>query len=194
MELVQVHPYHLKKQDGGGTMSNIYFISDTHFDHANIIPYARRPYRDVKHMNEELIKNWNSIVNNDDTVFHIGDAFWYPSVKNMKPIMEQLNGTIYLIRGNHDTATRSMYIRSGFADVYDEIIIDSFLLTHHPMWGGEFKKRQEQDSITHNICGHVHLNLHFLYSYNICVCVELIDYRPISFEKIKQMITITWRE
>lgn len=171
-------------------MSNIYFISDTHFGHKNIIPYADRPFTDVLDMQEKLIANWNNTVNKEDIVYHLGDFAWYPSVKNMQPILERLNGTVYLIRGNHDKGTRSMYIRSGFADVFDELIIDNFLLTHHPVWEGEFKKRRELDGVTHNICGHVHLDTHFLYPYNICVCVELIDYKPVSFEKIKEVVIV----
>lgn len=50
-----------------------FFTSDTHFGHANIINLCKRPFRDVNHMNDMLVENWNSVVTDDDTVFYLGD-------------------------------------------------------------------------------------------------------------------------
>jgi len=76
-----------------------YFLtSDCHFDHKNIIKYCNRPFKDVDHMNNELVRRWNERVKDEDIIFHIGDfGFdkgykWYP----------KLNGMKYMIRGNHD--------------------------------------------------------------------------------------------
>lgn len=47
----------------------IYFIADTHFDHANIIRFCNRPFTSVEEMNETLIVNWNRKVHGNDTVY-----------------------------------------------------------------------------------------------------------------------------
>jgi calcineurin-like phosphoesterase family protein len=82
-------------------MKNLFFISDTHWGHKNIIKYSNRPYADVVEMNEGLITNWNAVVKPADTVWHNGDfAFMqYPDFKN---VLRRLNGTIHVILGNHD--------------------------------------------------------------------------------------------
>ena len=35
--------------------SGVFFTSDTHFNHTNIIRFCSRPFKDVEHMNETLI-------------------------------------------------------------------------------------------------------------------------------------------
>ena len=42
--------------------SRVFFTSDTHFNHTNIIRYCDRPFKSTDEMNEKLIGNWNSAV------------------------------------------------------------------------------------------------------------------------------------
>ena len=51
----------------------IWFTSDTHFRHANIIKFSGRPFANVEEMNEELIRRWNEAVPDNGIVFHLGD-------------------------------------------------------------------------------------------------------------------------
>ena len=70
---------------------NLFFTSDTHFWHSNIIKYCNRPFMDIEEMNEEIIKRWNDKIEKDDLVFHLGDfAFCGPS--QYKTLLERLNG------------------------------------------------------------------------------------------------------
>ena len=55
-------------------MSKVFFTSDTHFGHNNIIKYSGRPFKDANHMDEMLIKNWNATVSENDEVYHLGDV------------------------------------------------------------------------------------------------------------------------
>lgn len=78
-----------------------FFTSDTHFGHRNIIKYANRPFKDVEHMDEILIRNWNDTVGPDDTVFHLGDVA-LGSWERWHNILTRLSGYKILVVGNHD--------------------------------------------------------------------------------------------
>jgi calcineurin-like phosphoesterase family protein len=83
----------------------IFFTSDHHFDHANIIKYCNRPFLSVDEMNEEIVKRWNQVVDANDTVYYLGDfSLGKGSVEKFVP---RLNGEKYLVMGNHDACTSS---------------------------------------------------------------------------------------
>ena len=69
----------------------IYFISDTHFNHKNIIKYCNRPFKDVEEMNKVLIENWNNTVTDFNTIFHLGDVA-LTNESEMKEIISKLKG------------------------------------------------------------------------------------------------------
>ena len=96
--------------------SRVYFTSDTHFNHANIIRYCQRPFKDVTDMNEAMIANWNRTVGDDDIVFHLGD-FCLGGAAEWTQILDRLNGKIYLILGNHDLKN----IRQGFIGRFEHV-------------------------------------------------------------------------
>ena len=64
----------------------IYVISDTHFSHNNIIEYCDRPYKNTLEMNQDIIKKWNSVVTENDIVFHLGDV-GFGLVEQLKPMI-----------------------------------------------------------------------------------------------------------
>src|SRR6185503_2555547 len=82
----------------------IWFISDTHFNHNNIIKYSNRPFFSVQEMNETMISNWNNCVAPGETIFHLGDFMCGKrgDVEGIKNLVSRLNGTKVLILGNHD--------------------------------------------------------------------------------------------
>ena len=104
----------------------VYFITDTHFHHSNIIKYCNRPFKDVNEMNETIINNWNNIVTNDDTVYHLGD-FCLSSDDEIKNIFKRLNGNIILIRGNHDECLNQKLLltRKSSYTKKEEVFLDS---------------------------------------------------------------------
>lgn len=83
------------------TIDNIWFTSDHHFGHANIIEYADRPYSSVDEMDTDLIARWNSRVKPDDVVFHLGDV---TLGDNADQYLDKLHGKIFVLANpwHHD--------------------------------------------------------------------------------------------
>ena len=90
----------------------IYFTSDLHIAHANIIKYCNRPFNDVDEMNNKILFNYYSLIQPDDTVFILGDLTIKRS-SSFKPILAEicknLPGKKHLIRGNHDYFSKKYY-------------------------------------------------------------------------------------
>lgn len=92
------------------TQHDSWVISDTHFGHDKIITYDKRPFKTGKEMDEAMIKNWNSVVKPNDTIYHLGD-FAFHTEDAVCNILERLNGNKILILGNHDKVMRTDCIR-----------------------------------------------------------------------------------
>ena len=80
---------------------NVFFISDLHLGHENILQYDNRPYKDLDEMHNDIIEKWNSVVKTDSTVFYLGD-FCMKFSEQIVELLKSLNGTIHFIMGNHD--------------------------------------------------------------------------------------------
>lgn len=86
---------------------NIFFTSDFHIGHTNILKYDNRPFKNVEEMHETLIENWNSKITNDDTVYYLGDLAFNKGKDDLdKWFVNQLKGKIYFIMGNHDKISK----------------------------------------------------------------------------------------
>ena len=115
-------------------MSEIFFTSDTHFGHTNIIKYCNRPFKTVEEMDETLIERWNSRVGKKDTVYHLGDFMLCRN--KYSQYLERLNGKVILILGNHDHHFSKGKL-NGFAEVVDMLFLDKLepqlFLCHYAM-------------------------------------------------------------
>lgn len=166
-------------------MINTWYISDSHFNHNRIIDYCNRPFNSVEDMNETMIKRWNSVVKKDDIVWHLGD-FALGDKEYITNIVNQLNGKIKLIKGNHDTHNNQWYRDCGFVEVYDHPIIikDYIVLSHEPL---PFVMNQ----CYVNLYGHVHTSPMFETwgKQSACLCVERHNYTPVNEEVIIEQFT-----
>lgn len=175
----------------------VWFTSDTHFYHANILRYCNRPFSDVTEMNEELIRRWNETVPASGIVFHLGDVCFGGS-KEWNEVLHRLNGKIYLILGNHDMKFICENPIERFEHITQQMLIRvggrRLLLNHNPFlaYGGERKEVWQ-------LFGHVHSGplshtgldtprLQHLFPRQYDVGVDNNDFRPVSFYKIKAKI------
>ena len=81
----------------------VWFTSDHHFGHENIIKFCDRPFSSVEEMDEEMIKRWNAVVKDTDTVYHLGDFTLFNGTAASR-YFAQLNGMIKVLRNtwHHD--------------------------------------------------------------------------------------------
>ena len=101
----------------------IYYTSDIHFGHRNVIWMCKRPYSSVEEMNEALIRNWNMRVKGNDKVYIMGDMFFHADIKLVKEILSRLKGRKILIIGNHDGSWLS---KLDHPEQYFELVTDYF--------------------------------------------------------------------
>lgn len=95
----------------------------------------KRPLSDIRKINETLISNWNSVVSDDDIIYHLGD-FCLSDKTSIKKIASKLNGHKILVRGNHDRVSVSFYESVGFEVLIHASIKleeEKLLLSHVPV-------------------------------------------------------------
>ena len=186
-------------------MPAVFLVSDTHFGHAGVCKFLRedgtklRPWDDPNEMDEEMIKRWNETVRPNDKVYHLGDV-----VINRKAlsILDRLNGDKVLIKGNHDIFKLEDYTKY-FRDIRSYHVVNGMILSHIPVHESNLYR------FGTNIHGHLHekrvtmldtyLSEKVIDPRYFNVCVERTDFRPISLEKVFEMIkdeggTVGFRE
>lgn len=158
-------------------MTNIWLVSDTHFNHANIIKYCDRPFDTTEEMDWFMVEKWNSVVKPNDHVYHLGDVYMNASKGYIDNLLSKLNGKKRLILGNHDNG-KDQVLLHHFEKVMLWRNFDKVVLTHIPL---------REDSIPGgnrvNVHGHIHQNKSPIGPYK-CVCVEQVNYTPINLEEI----------
>ena len=114
----------------------VFYISDLHIGHANVIKFDERPFADVTEMNRTIIENWNSRVKANDTVYILGEFIWAKE-KDWPFYVAALSGNKVLIRGNHDPRQFSAATKRLFQDITNlKEIKDSgrhVVMCHYPI-------------------------------------------------------------
>ena len=176
-------------------MSNVFLIGCTHFGHENMYKFlnkdgtrVRHQFADAKEGDEAMVERWNNTVSKGDKVYVLGDVAFH---KRHLATIGRLNGSKILVKGNHDNLQLAEYAKY-FRDVraYHRLV-DDLVLSHVPVHPQSlWSERNNKYWI--NIHAHLHSGavMNFLdaslpdYRY-FSVCVERINYTPISLEEIR---------
>ena len=131
----------------------IYYISDTHFGHENVIEMCGRPFSDIDEMNSALIERWNAKIKGNDTVYVLGDMFF--RCVDPGSILKQLKGKKRLLIGNHDGSWMTKLDAEQFFESIDRMLEISIgnhgvTLCHYPLLTWRHQKK------TYMIHGHIH--------------------------------------
>lgn len=173
-------------------METIFFTSDHHFGHKNIIKYSNRPFQSVAEMNEEMIQRWNEKIKPHHRVYHLGDV-GLCSTEEMREILYRLNGRIFLIKGNHENAALSVQDRFEWIKDYFELSVQDpdtatgrqkIILLHYAMkvWRSSFRG-------TWHLYGHSHGSLRDdPNSLSFDVGVDCHDFVPLSYQEVKAIM------
>lgn len=190
----------------------IWFSSDHHFYHTNVIKYCNRPFSTVEEMNEEMVRRWNTLVSPGDLVYYLGD--FSLSRRAAELFVPRLNGNIFLIAGNHDHCHPahakkpekqkkmiSEYLRYGFQSVvtdYYTLAVDqdlNLLLCHMPYSGDSgdkerYAKYRPKDQGMWLLHGHVH-NAWKVKGRQINVGADVWSFAPVSLDEILAIVRPT---
>lgn len=164
-------------------MSEVFFISDSHFGHRGILKFpSTAPFRNFETIEEhdaELIKRWNSVVQANDLVWHLGDFCF--GKRNLQ-IASLLNGRKRLVMGNHD-----MYAMEDYLKYFDRVMgcaeYKGMILSHMPVHPSQFPR------YFLNVHGHLHTN-HILRADGtkdnryLNVSCENTDLKPIPLDEV----------
>jgi calcineurin-like phosphoesterase family protein len=165
----------------------IWFTSDEHIGHKNIIRFCNRPFDDLDHMKDELVRRHNEVVGPKDEVYHLGDIAFKHTLAT--DYLGRLNGRHYHIRGNHDPKGNTPIL--GFVWSKDTKVVK--FRTEDPEYGAhEFYLSHYAHRVwpkshygTYHVYGHSHGELPGV-GRSMDVGVDAHNYYPIS---AKQVIT-----
>ena len=170
----------------------IWFTSDTHFGHKNILKYcpeSRGHFKNIQEHDETIIQNWNENIQNGDDVYHLGDFSFAPEART-RELLSILNGNIHLIRGNHDKAIRGSIIKE-FAWVKDYYRLkwhkpdgerQDIILFHYPI--ASWDKAHHGSWHLH---GHCHGTFHSeSYQARLDAGVDVHNMTPVSIDQIAE--------
>lgn len=173
----------------------IYFTSDLHFYHTNVIHHADRPYSSVEEMNQALIDNWNQRVRASDEVYILGDVI-LKGASYANEILPQLKGHRYLIKGNHDRfAEQESFDKGLFVWIkdYHELKYQNqrFILFHYPIdrWNHFYRSSIHLHGHSHNFSDYNERNVESGFR-RYDVGIDANKMAPVSIEEIRALFPL----
>lgn len=173
-------------------MNRLYFTSDLHFCHDREFIWAERGFKSVSEMNETIIRNWNSMIDENDDCYVLGDIMLGDNTQGLK-CLKQLRGHIHIIKRNHDTVSRIPLYESCYNVVkvsnaeYIKAEGYNFYLSHYPTITANLDDGAPIKARVINLCGHSHIKNRFKdMDKGLIYHVEIDCHNnfPISFDEI----------
>lgn len=171
-------------------MEFILQVISTFVSHDREFIWGPRGFKSVEEMNAALIERWNNTVSESDIVYVLGDFFLGRDYDFIDKTLNQLNGNIYVIIGNHDTPAKDeFYSRHPkvLSIAYADMIVWKkrvFYLSHYPTFTSDLQCNPKHAIF--NLFGHTHSNKKFFedrpYMYN--VAADAHNCTPVSIEQI----------
>lgn len=172
-------------------MPNIWFISDTHFYHENILKFTgddgnriRPHWNTVDEMNADMVERWNSTVKPNDKVWHLGDVAFQTTTKaaELDKLLKSLHGHKRMLLGNHDNI-KSPVLYNNFEKIELWKGFKAFTCSHIPLRIDTLRDGKI------NVHGHIHQNRMKEINY-INVSVEMINYTPVNLDTIMSDVSL----
>jgi calcineurin-like phosphoesterase family protein len=158
----------------------LWFTSDQHFGHANIIEYAHRPFAGVREMTSAIIERWNAVVQPGDHVYTLGDF----GFKFLEEALKQLRGQIHLVVGSHDSEARALRHRFvEFVQIKEIKVAGQFIVMSHCA----FRVWEKSHYNSWHLYGHSHGRLPGQ-GKSMDVGVDTNNFYPYSFEQIRDIM------
>lgn len=167
-------------------MADVWFTSDFHIGHFNIIRYCNRPFADTREMNAAILERVNASVKQDDVLYFLGD-FCMGGPKAVAFYRDQIAcKTIHFIDGNHDrTARKVQHVFTSWSSLSEiKVGKQGIVLCHYAM-----KVWPHHSRGTWQLYGHSHGNLpDDPLSLSMDVGVDSHDFKPWHFDEIQTIM------
>lgn len=158
----------------------IWFTSDTHFGHSGARTFYRRPFASNAEMDRRMIDRWNSAIEPDDEVWHLGDFAVRQPSERVASLLRELHGRKHLVIGNNDDAAVSGCAGWNTVQSYAELTVDGtpLVLCHYP-----FRTWRDMSKGSVNLHGHSHGRLKPL-PRQFDVGVDVWDFQPVTLDQV----------
>ena len=147
----------------------VWFMSDLHINHVNVIRHDSRPFDDLSDMHAFIEQELTTKLKKGDILFDLGDLFWSMSVPRCKAWLDKIPATeIYKVMGNHDKYNLYRGNQKPLADYFQaigdimDIVVETpdkeryrLTLSHYPILSWNHKSRGS--IMVHGHC-HGHLD------------------------------------
>lgn len=167
-------------------MSNVWFTSDFHFGHFNIIRYCNRPFGNTHGMDDAIAERVNACVKPADVLYFLGD-FCMGRAEEVISYRKRLAcRTIHFVEGNHDKATRKQQQLFTSWGVLSEIHVakQRIVLCHYAM-----RVWPHHAQGAWHLYGHSHGNLpDEPFSLSLDIGVDTHDFRPWHFDELQAVM------